>query len=561
MKRLFVSLFCVLTLVPAIAHAQLSFSQQGLATGWDRPSGNPSPYDWIVGDWNNDGCVDLFQVSHGMTLGTAIMRMGDCAGGFGPDIYPNLHAVLSNNASQLGWAIGAFDMDADGNQDVWLGGWQQNRLCYGDGTGNSWTCYYINNGTGPKQVGDADGDGLLDWFDGSNWRINNGTRAAGSWPTVSNLFSLDGPAVLDVNADGWPDYFDLVADRMYLGTPGGTFTHQQLSLDVRGIAFRDVNGDGCLDLGVQSGTYWYRDNRSWWLQGAGCDGVFTSVPSTSLTWYPGMEFEMVDLDNDGVDEVVQTQSTEFYSCAGTSCGPFHIFEQDGTQLSHGISWVFAYYQMTAVIDYDDDGRIDIPAITGATQSGTARGISLFRNESVLANHWVKVRLPELHSPFAVPAKIEALDADTSAFIYAIDVYSGMHLPSWKYHLGVGPRATVKIRVTWPDATTAEVTTTVDQTVDVTTGPPPPPPPPPPPDTTPPTIAFSAASLAATVTDNVAPTSVVWALDGAPIGTAIEAPWTQAVDIMSLAPGAHTISATAFDAAGNQQTATMTWTVP
>jgi hypothetical protein len=97
------------------------------------------------------------------------------------------------------------------------------------------------------------------------------------------------------------------------------------------------------------------------------------------------------------------------------------------------------------------------------------------------------------------------------------------------------------------------------------GPPPPPPPPPPADTEPPTVSFTAPAANATVrgavnviaaaSDNVAVDRVEFSDGSTPIGTDTTAPY--AASWAPVGDGPHTLTATAFDAAGLSATDTRT----
>jgi chitodextrinase len=91
------------------------------------------------------------------------------------------------------------------------------------------------------------------------------------------------------------------------------------------------------------------------------------------------------------------------------------------------------------------------------------------------------------------------------------------------------------------------------------------------DATPPSIAVTAPANGATVSggvaasasasDNVGVTKVEFSVDGALLATSIGAPYGFTWDASKAAPGPHTITATAYDAAGNKSTASVTVTVP
>ena len=104
----------------------------------------------------------------------------------------------------------------------------------------------------------------------------------------------------------------------------------------------------------------------------------------------------------------------------------------------------------------------------------------------------------------------------------------------------------------------------------TTGAAGPPPATPPADTTAPTVTLVAPTdgahvtgsfaVSATATDDVGVTGVVFRLDGILIGDAPAAPFVVSWDSLGTPSGAHVLTATAFDAAGNEATATVNLTV-
>jgi Bacterial Ig domain len=122
--------------------------------------------------------------------------------------------------------------------------------------------------------------------------------------------------------------------------------------------------------------------------------------------------------------------------------------------------------------------------------------------------------------------------------------------------------------------TATATTTVtisNATPGSETAPPPAPEPAPAPtDTTPPTVSWKAPLSGATVSgtlegsgcevsasDSAGVDHVVIKLDGSTLNTEIAAPWNCGFDTRSYGDGAHTLTATAYDATGNAATATAT----
>jgi chitodextrinase len=90
------------------------------------------------------------------------------------------------------------------------------------------------------------------------------------------------------------------------------------------------------------------------------------------------------------------------------------------------------------------------------------------------------------------------------------------------------------------------------------------------DTTPPTVSISSPANGATVSgtvqvqasasDNVGVTKITLAVDGSLTSTLTSGPWTFSVDTTGLAAGDHTLTATAYDAAGNSTGALSSVTV-
>ena len=361
---------------------------------------------------------------------------------------------------------------------------------------------------------------------------------------------------------------------VYFGQPDHTYALQATGLE--GVtspiaALEDVNRDGCIDVGFDDTNY--KDNQYWYLQNVlsdgRCAGTWHWVGRTSpeLPHFMGATRQSIDLDNSGtLLDVVLVKSG--YGNTGGYSGGIHVFRQqlDGTWtevLNHGINLVDAYYSAVRAGDWNDDGLPDLGAQGSGSMSQTDHGIALFTNQSVTANTWVKVRLPELSGRFIGTATIELFEVgqagiSTAKVGQSIVLTTGYHWPSTWYHLGAGVRTAVDVRVTFPDGRIRVVTTPTNQRVSISASTPPA-------DTEAPTVNLTTpgagavlsgtVNVAANAADNVGVAGVQFFLDGAPIGSEdLSAPYQASWNTTTSSNGPHTLGARARDAAGNLRTA-------
>jgi hypothetical protein len=571
-------------------------------------------YGTFLADLDGDSLLDVYDVNHGQGAHLSGMWMNDGAGAFGPNLWTVAVAPAATKGANLGLTndisyVG--DFNGDGRVDIYFLDWSGlGGLCvntgtaaHGDWTGPGFDCYTALE---PRAFGDVNGDGRIDvqvvdpsapydvykdWARTlpTSWRLNNGDPNFNSWPSDANDFHFVGKAapgvLLDFNKDGLPDRLQAIEVDpslrgpfalksgglvVSLGQAGGTYAPVTSGLEaVTDPVSRveDVDEDGCLDVGVDRTGY--RDNQFWYLQdrsGAACLATFHYVDRTTLPYHPGYKHYSVDFDNDGlVDKAVIIHNG--YGANDRKAGGVHLYRKlpaggyadlgaagigiDGTNASE------FYADQLCPGDWNDDGKIDFAGVGQPSIPGAEAGIALWTSNLTTTNGWLKVKLPSVTGFFVGAATIELFDAgfagDAGHLVGPPKVLrTGEAWASNVYHFGVGTRATVDVRVTFPDGKQT-VQTGVASNATVTIGgagsslalaPPPPG------DSVPPVLALDRFTITPAVTDDVGVASVICSVDGVDQAPATAAPFSFTLTLGPLASGAHVVSCRATDRAGN-----------
>jgi hypothetical protein len=346
------------TLVSAVtAAAQVSFAPSG------RPVGDAAGRGVAVADFNGDGALDAFVVTH-VTWERCESRLylGDGRGQF-TDSGQRLAASRSSDQPLV------YDVDGNGTKDILMG-----RITWvNDGRGRFTAGPVIlvdADGAAVRggRLADLNGDGAVDLvvtvMSGPN-RTNairlylddrKGTfREAGQTPLPGITSAI---AIGDVNADGVPDIVvsgwrnaetDDCPNRVLLNDGKGHFSDTGQQLDEKmnhshGLALGDLDGDGDLDVvlvaqgSAMSGGIYLNDGK----------GRFTArarVGTSSIE-----KVTLADFDGDGDLDV-------FLACIG----PDEVWVNDGragftdsgVRLGKDWSWELA------IGDFNADRRPDV----------------------------------------------------------------------------------------------------------------------------------------------------------------------------------------------------------
>ena len=190
-----------------------------------------------IGDYNNDGCDDIFVT----TVGQNHLFRNNCNGTFtdvtrqaglwGPEEF----------STSAAWV----DYDHDGSLDLVVANYVQwspktDLYCTIDGKTKSYCT--------PEEY---KGESLRLWRNNGNGTFSDATKKAGLWdPTAKSL----GISIADFNGDGWPDIAvsnDTEPNKLYVNHRNGTFSEQGVT---SGVAF---SGDGVArgGMGIDAADY------------------------------------------------------------------------------------------------------------------------------------------------------------------------------------------------------------------------------------------------------------------------------------------------------------------
>ena len=407
-----------------------------------------------VGDYNNDGKLDLYVTNYGVNR--LYRNNGD--GTF-------TEVAESAGVTEPRWSTGcAFaDYDRDGNLDLYV----VNYIVF-DIDENPW-CGFKEKGIRAYCEPDnfiAQSDTL--YRNNGDGTFTDVTKTAGIYNTTGKGL---GVVWGDYNNDGTPDIYvanDSTENLFYHNNGDGTFEEVGFMVGVAlsedgvaengmGTAFGDWNNDGWLDLTVtnyaqQTNTLYHND----------ADGFFTdttAMTKTAQITYPylGWATAFIDYDNDGYQDLFVANGHLHDNLAelgqeGTYGQRNLLFRNNNANgtftevsktLGAGMKLEDASRGATFA-DYDLDGDLDIVV----TNSNTVP--RLLRNDGGNGKNYLQIRLTAIHgSTDAIGARVKIT---TGKLTQTREIRSGdgyLSQQDLTLHFGIGDYEQVdSIEVQW-----------------------------------------------------------------------------------------------------------------
>ena len=417
-----------------------------------------------TGDFNNDGCVDLYVTN----LERGQLFRNDCDGSF-------TDVSTESGAGDRGWSVSAafVDYDRDGWLDLFVGNY----------------VYYSVEGDKPclHPIGS-----LVDYCPPSVYRAqrdhlyhNNRDGTFTNVAVAAGIGREFGPALgvstADFNGDGWVDIFvanDGSPNQLWINRHDGTFTNTALLAGVAlgadgeakgsmGVDAADFDHDGDEDLFItelarEGHDLYVNDGSGVFEERAAAAGL--RLPSLLYTGFGAAWF---DFDNDGWLDILTVNGAVRHSAEALTRKetfslqqPKQLFRNRGngqfadvTERGGAVLRNADVSRGAAFGDVDNDGDTDVVV---ANDNGPVR---LLINNVGGSKHWVGVRVVGRHPRDIVGARVGVVRANGPTLwrrARADGSYASANDP--RVLVGLGDTARIdKVRVEWPGGTAEEWT--------------------------------------------------------------------------------------------------------
>jgi len=410
-----------------------------------------------VGDYDNDGLLDLFVTAYGSDI--LYRNLGN--GAFA-DVTTT--AGVAGGPGEWSTSAGFFDYDRDGDLDLYVANYVDFRMDENPWCGDRRPGYrmYCNPTI----------------FDGTASRLyrNNGN---GTFTDVSKPAGVANPAgkglgvvFCDYDRDGDQDIYvanDLVRNFLYRNNGEGTFQDVAYAASVgfdingkpqagMGVDCGDVDGDGLPELFVTN----FSEELNTLYKNHG-DGTFEDVTQQiglgSGLLPLGFGTKLYDYDNDGDLDIHVTNghvidNVKLYTPALSYEQKDLLYENVGGKFKDVSAAAGGALQTTrvgrglAVADFDNDGFPDVAI------SSVGRKAVLLRNRGVSKNNWIEIRAEGTKSNrFGLGATVRV---QTPGALQVREINNAASYESAndiRLHVGLGTARTIpQIEILWPSGT-------------------------------------------------------------------------------------------------------------
>jgi enediyne biosynthesis protein E4 len=413
-----------------------------------------------AGDFNNDGCVDLYLTNFGRNQ----MFRNNCDSTFSD-------VSKTTGTDSAGWSVSAafVDIDRDGWLDLYVGNYLRYSL-----EGNT-PCYSPFGALGyctPRSYEALPGRLFRNRRDGTFVDVTAQSRVG------SEFGPALGVTTADFNGDGWMDIYvanDGAENQLWLNQRNGTFKNVALLAGVAlpitgkaegsmGVDAGDFDNDGDEDLVMTElageSTNLYVNDGAGTFEDRGSPSGLEAITLP----YTGFGTAWFDFDNDGwLDLLAVNGTVQIIEALRQAHDPFPLHQrklllknlgngrfEDGTDRAGMVFRLSEVGRGAAFGDIDNDGDIDVVV---ANNNGPTR---LLVNNVGNRAHWIGLRLVGEGGRDMLGARVEILRKAGSLWrrVRSDGSYASANDP--RVLAGLGDSAEpVRVRVRWPDGRVEE----------------------------------------------------------------------------------------------------------
>ncbi len=435
----------LLVFVSGFTNAQvIRFTDVAASAGVQGLAGSPYSTNCALGDYNNDGYIDIYVTNWGTAVSDAINELYS---NNGDNTFTEAGALAgvgsSNNSISAVWG----DYDNDGYLDLYVVNYYEQDELYhnnGDGTFTDVTFQaginIIPSGNEIAAVwGDYNNDGYLDLYLCKYYAENelyhnngDGTFSLTIGSGLRDIRDSEGAVWVDYNNDGYIDLYVVNREqdnRFFKSNTDGTFTEISGTTGLnnteigKNCAWSDFDNDGDFDVyiaNIGANSLYINDNFT----------TFTETSPEKNVRYSAYGWESWDavwgdFDGDGdVDLFTVGGSESNYNATSLfiNSGQIYGFVFGDITDNSGIAASSLLATSCSIADYDDDGDPDIFITTNNENA-------LYQNQKVSNSYdYLKVRVKGkgagFTNRFGIGCKVKVYEKGSTTPFWFKEIRSG-----------------------------------------------------------------------------------------------------------------------------------------